>query len=341
MIRVDIDIKISTLIKHKIHLMKAKITLLFLFIAPFIFGQRNNRLWVISPNGVNMRAAPNTQSKIMASLPWMTKVEILDTIGEAPINIGIFHEFEWKEGPDFMVRDTVPLSGQWVKAKTGKTTGYIFNAFLADTSGNCQNNKEYSLLYEYWNCIPNFNYNPSWNWYGLYESENKIQVKKVDMRFIKSAEELGDFYLPCTHEKVRSMCIIGSKKPMKMPKEILQNVDYSCQFNWAYEDSCSQKALKEANMSLDITGPENERVIKLYLLGKNGQKQLLNPPDRFVGEHKSPASIWHGDLDGDGKMDYIIHYGEASSITVLYLSSEAEKGQMVKAVAFYCGGYCC
>ncbi len=36
-----------------------------------------------------------------------------------------------------------------------------------------------------------------------------------------------------------------------------------------------------------------------------------------------------GDLDGDGKLDFIFHFGEKNGQTILYLSPEAEDGELL------------
>ena len=80
---------------------------------------------------------------------------------------------------------------------------------------------------------------------------------------------------------------------------------------------------------------ENER---LLILRKHGIKQILN--EGFGRQHPS-CLYFEGDLDGDGKNDYVISYGVKSSITILYLSSEANRNELIKAVSIFYSGYCC
>lgn len=77
-------------------------------------------------------------------------------------------------------------------------------------------------------------------------------------------------------------------------------------------------------------------VLDIYLV-KNNQKQLLSRPD-----FDYPARVvFAGDIDGDGITDYVICYGDKGAIIGLYLSGQAQKGDLIRLVSFYYGGYCC
>ena len=51
--------------------------------------------------------------------------------------------------------------------------------------------------------------------------------------------------------------------------------------------------------------------------------------------------MYSGDIDSDGLEDYIISYGEKPGFSILFLSSEANDGDALKAVASFYSTYCC
>jgi len=87
---------------------------------------------------------------------------------------------------------------------------------------------------------------------------------------------------------------------------------------------------------LKIKDTKTWKPSELYLI--NGKKrQLLNKP-----EYDCPAEIMFvGDLDGDSKNDYIIHYGGKSGIAIMYLTSKAKSGNLIEKVAMFFASYCC
>ena len=82
--------------------------------------------------------------------------------------------------------------------------------------------------------------------------------------------------------------------------------------------------------------PDTANRTDVYL---KGRKQHLNSYDWMTPFR--PWVIWMGDLDGDQQKDYIIEFGQKSSQVVLFLSSQARKGEFVRPVAVFLRGYCC
>jgi hypothetical protein len=75
---------------------------------------------------------------------------------------------------------------------------------------------------------------------------------------------------------------------------------------------------------------------ELYLISGK-KRQLLNKL-----EYDSPYEIkFIGDLDGDLKNDYIIHYGDKGGIIILYLTTKAKPTNLIEPVAMFFASWCC
>jgi len=78
----------------------------------------------------------------------------------------------------------------------------------------------------------------------------------------------------------------------------------------------------------------------LTVKGGEGITQVVNTFDAC--NFCAPLLLWYGDLDGDGKTDYLLsdvtHYGGPIK---LFLSSLAEKGKVLKEVAAWFPPACC
>ncbi len=83
----------------------------------------------------------------------------------------------------------------------------------------------------------------------------------------------------------------------------------------------------------DILTLDYQAILIIYPYSRNN-RQILVSHDRTAGED-TPSLLWAGDLDRDGKIDLLLdvsnHY--AGRHYVLYLSSEADAGELVKPVA--------
>ena len=81
---------------------------------------------------------------------------------------------------------------------------------------------------------------------------------------------------------------------------------------------------------------QQDEPAKLFLK-QGSKKQLLNEPALDF-----PTAIaFAGDLDGDNKDDYIIHYGDKAGVMILYLTSQAKTGELIRRVAVFYASWCC
>ena len=108
---------------------------------------------------------------------------------------------------------------------------------------------------------------------------------------------------------------------------------------YSYSEDSPVKKSDLDNASVELIEYPDAKIWKpseLYLI--NGKKrQLLNKP-----EYGDPVEIkFVGDLDGDLKDDYIIHFGDKTGIVLLYLTSKAKSGNLIEKVAIFFASYCC
>jgi hypothetical protein len=78
---------------------------------------------------------------------------------------------------------------------------------------------------------------------------------------------------------------------------------------------------------------ENNGYLRLAVILPNGKYQWLDLPNNKNEFYHYNTISWIGDLDGDGKLDYILNFNGIGGFQDLYLSSVAEKGNAVKLVA--------
>jgi len=75
--------------------------------------QIHSTMYVMAGDGLNLRAEPTTQSKIIRALPFLTKVNFLEKSG------------------NFITIDGI--SSQWYKISVGNDVGWVFGGYLSNT----------------------------------------------------------------------------------------------------------------------------------------------------------------------------------------------------------------
>ncbi|MFK7773167.1 MAG: SH3 domain-containing protein [Saprospiraceae bacterium] len=318
------------------------ITLLFIILSIPSFAQfeemkvDTNQNVVISPNGLSIRIKPSLKSKKLGAVPFGEKVKIDDDKSHGWDTIGNYKYFYGEEDSY-----TSPITGHWVKVKYQNIQGFMFNAYLYyyapyssyDSVIKKKLNKDFALLFPGENCFTNINFAPNMNWYGLYFEKGKYSLRKTTISFYRVFSDMLDFGISSNDNK-NLLFILGSKKPLKQ-KTIKDSFWRGHnQSLYPFKDEYHEEFKKHG---IEFQQKEGESLS--IILKDKSKSQLLNPKELQISY---PSGIlWKGDLDGDGKPDYIFHFGEKSGQTILYLSSEANGEEIVKPVAAYFSGYCC
>jgi hypothetical protein len=298
--------------------------------------------FVISPDGLNLRAKPNRQSKTLQTVLFGEKVQVISPQHFGRDTVGQLEYFEIS-GKSYRV----PIDGYWVKVRYRQKEGYMFSAYLGRAINEVREadkplNQDFVLLFPFIGCFSNVFYQPGWHWYGVYAQDSATFMKKVKVSFYSLPMGLiGDAI--STNDNRNLQFIIGSHVPLS-EKTIQNKRGYERSlFNlplFTAGDMPNDSLLQQYNLAVsgdNTLSRENYWDSQKLVFQKNGVRQEVLPPSKDGLWYL----VWCGDLDGDGKDDYIIHFGEKSGAPVLYLSKPAGKGQLVKPVAIYYSGYCC
>lgn len=304
------------------------------FIQYSSFGQitkenNNNTHFVISTSGLHLRAGPSTHSEIIVSIPFGKTLRVLDAFYskmDTLNDISFYYPHNNESYP-------VPVTGKWIKVKYKDYSGYVFDAYVYKNHNyhkllkelNSEGlNKDVVLLFPGTWCNLNFWFNQELNWYGYYQDGDNFKAKKIDLSFFKIWNyDFTDIGIS-TNDNKHLLFIVGTRKKLKN-----ENVIGKYDLNWWTKEFDSYD-------NINVQPGQNYQNL---VLNDKGKEQILNLIPEYYLE---PSNIlWEGDLDEDGINDYIIHYGEKSGKTFLYLSSQAKDNQIVKPVAVFFSGYCC
>lgn len=304
-----------------------------------LFGQEmkvNTQLTkVIANGGLRLREKPGTSSKILTTIPFGEKVRYLSAAAFGTDSI-VFTDDSGK---------TQKIPGCWVNVSYKNWKGYVLNVYLYYSPTNSMvlkdgENEDFLLLLPGAGCVPENIHNPvEWKWYGYFEDTVKgtISVKPVSIRYL--SWNTGYYDLEIAAEPSKNLkFIIGSKNEMPVSTK-LTSMKILNLWTWDISERSNPDLEKLPGLSLQLV-PELDTTkmppVRLLLI-KDGKQQLL-----FRPEFGYPRCVFYcGDIDNDGKNDYIINYDEKSGYTVLYLSSKARPGELVRPVAVFFTTYCC
>lgn len=289
---------------------------------------------VIALAGLNLRAQPALQGKVLTTIPFADSVLIMDSISNRIDTIG---NYKYYYEDHFYNQKIV---GHWLKVKYKRYIGFVFDPYL----GWLHNyrirkdvNTNFGLNFTGCSCYENIHKNNALNWYGLYKDGEQFKLKKTKLSYFIPYFGPNSEVGWCTYaeENKHLLFLVGSKTPLANRKIVgVHKPFYPIQDPFLFH-----KAFEKYEVQIKGYNLWYNRKTRQLTLKEGEQEQVLNLPEFQLS---MPSSIvWKGDLDGDQKDDYIIHYGEKNAQTVLYLSKAARKGELVKMVAIFSSGYCC
>ena len=285
--------------------------------------------FVIANGGLNLRSEPNVNSKKIANIPFGSTVNYISDKAFKTDSILIRHSNDQNEY----------LQGSWVNVEYKNMKGYVLDIFLTWQPEIKERfvekyNNDFVLLFPGCDCNSKNFYDPNgWQWFGYFkQGEDKYKVEEIKISYYRD----DDCNLTLASKSENLSFIIGSKKRNLLNQEIVQG-------NHLYllSDEPDSPLMKSQTKNLSIELIKNQdknewKPNELYLVNGN-KRQLLNKP-----EYDYAYKIkFVGDLDGDSKNDFIIHYGDKVSVFVLYLTSQAKEGNLIENVAMYFTWYCC
>ncbi len=299
---------------------------------------------VVTANTLNLREAPDANSKKVASLPQGTLLQFIES---------------WNNG-QYTQTDTTDENapyGRWLKVRNKNNVGWVFDTYVSGTI---------ELFYEN---SPQFDMKgiPPLFWYGVYARDSFAdELRKIQVRL---AEEQNEFYggtikLLKTNQNDPSKFLIASQAPLTTgycgPLGVF---DLNAMFFSKSLGPGSQLSIYPGNDTNDtIMKPtyglagtgcatlENNFVritdYKLTLLDYASDPITTQSLSEWVRPEIPEVNptvdlLWFGDLDHDNKPDAIIQdcpY-EVSCRASLFLSSKARPGEYLrKACEFYWPG---
>ena len=301
---------------------------------------------VISPDGLKMRGGPSLDADVVGVIPYLDVVSIVDlhnvvrdTLNKNDKYLGYSHAHFDKN-----------ITGDWVKINYGGIESFVFSAYLIkgapDWGGYPWKNKNYAINSISKDCILELHENPDMNWYGIFKKEDGFILEPISIsyRVLYEPNMLSNCIVNAMPNKGLGLCF-GTMKKMKTQRIEMRGSGIKLEYDSLFQpqharirDACAEK-LKALNFEVYKT--KNADGFGLIL--SDGDRQQYLEKDLNL-EHCWPATIYLvGDIDQDGQMDYYINYISHDSIgdAVLYLSSEARSGEIVRPVAINQVGYCC
>jgi hypothetical protein len=351
--------------------LSAAILLLCCFATP-LFAQ--SPYTVVAASGLKLRATPDQNGKVLAIAPFGAQV-MADTTPKHDgyerfsiqpkarrDTIGIFNQYTaWNGTALETVRQL--HTGYWWSVRYKGKAGYMFSGFLA--------NKEelgtdyYPELNEQWRVMApggnacastHVDLKKAWFWYGLFRtSGGKYALRAVQLRYVVAdyTDEQGHFDL-LQRELIilaadvpeQPLFLIGKREPWTERSNISGDEAYPVvgkMSRFVWKDGAPNAAmLRSYGVIVEKTADDRYPSNFLSLGDQNGKRQKLTL--HYPGQdYSQPPSelLWTGDLDGDGRNDYLFNAPGEIGAYMLYLSSQAKKGEIAGLVALMWHWYCC
>ena len=280
-------------------------------------------LTVIATGGLNLRENPTLDGKVLATIPYLEKVAVLDEAVSQTDTVGIVN---YGDSESNFYQDHVV--GEWVKVKHQNYEGYVFNAYLMQEyldEPSQGKEDQYAISFDGVNCVENIHRNKNLKWKGVFKDRDQFEIRDIRLEYYMSQhDEYGAWCGTVTKANKSPLFMIGAVGD-QFKNGPVEGTYY--ENGWIFDYSSDSSTVE--NLTLHVL--ENEAILTIT---EGRQQQKLNAS---YGIH----IVWKGDLDGDGKNDYIFTLGEESSNTTLYLSTEASEDQLISPVATYYSGDCC
>lgn len=306
-------------------------------IITFGYSQETYRLQseynkVIAKTGLNLRSEPTVKSKMVTKLPFGVKVEFVD---DKSYGLDTLQLLEGKQRPTAII-------GHWVKVSYNGNIGYVNNAYLYMNESyrkRDQHNHYYDsdyVLFEYQQtCLDNLYDLRRYKWYGYYSSD--CTLRRINISYGRNVLDIAQLNIIVDDDEGLDW-IVGSKVELETGP-----LDYLVRDLYFYKSMPYDKSKKQysgyTEPYFDVTSSSiNNRNGFDIRIKQGGKSQIIMDA---ANDSDLKGIKWMGDLDRDGKMDYIIMYGEKSYRSFLYLSSQGGGSQLVKPVARFLNGYCC
>ncbi len=301
---------------------------------------------VLPIEGLSLREKPSLKANRLALIPYDTQIKVIDNasgkLDSLPIKIAPT-EGLGEAGPTF-------FRGWWVKVRYLNQVGYVFDPFLIremqfflssrdDEVLFPETNREFRLMQPGSTCVYNLADLRKYQWWGLYRMGDECLVKPVRLQQHMSRTQATEdvvyqFLYSNASEPEGLMSVIGVAGAWGGTRS--SELKYRSDWMRGYHDDSIR--IKKVGIQQVPDHVNSNPTTHLYWW----QYQVGLTAQRLRKESYGAIALdLAADLDGDGKQDLIVTYGEESTSTVLYLSTHARAGELLRPVAVFYSGYCC
>lgn len=270
----------------------------------------------VAASALNLREQPHANAAILAVVEYGEAINLLET----------------------SAHETSGYNGEWVEVKYGAYSGYMNSDYL--TTG-------YELLMP-WGAAPARL--PNLNWYAVFSTDNGDSLRRVELQ-VEEDPELGNFVTINGPNRYEAFLIIGSIDPL--PEGLVSSNPDLCPqtealypgisrpVNWMDPTASQQYQLNV--FGTYTTSPEGYSMYLDYWIQAScysfathsscDQVIFSVPEEQALWE--PVYLLWEGDLNQDGRPDFILMNGQSeySGVYHLYLGQEPEEGKVVRKVA--------
>jgi Bacterial SH3 domain len=317
---------------------------------------QNVQLYVVATSGLRFREKADANSAVLATIPF----------GDSVVTDGaqkMLWEIEEKTPEKvFKVENT---SGFWQKVVYKGKKGYVFSGFVSQWYKPEIKKSTYVFLEEGYGCGDIVYNTADYNWFGWYVISKKTALKPVQKLSFSVEDSDGPTSIITRTDRTTkgdtARYIIGVRKGFaqqlvagnvkgewfeiydenstetyyideKQPVMKLKNTDWQVKINFTRNPANPNDVLK-SSLILQTNDLQQKQTLAAYDAAKP-----YSDTNNYID---SASLIWHGDLDGDSKLDFILSQNnEGGGGYTLYLSTMAGKGQYVKKVGTIWGCGC-
>lgn len=231
---------------------------------------------------------------------------------------------------------TKSKKGEWLGVKNEEDTVYVFGAYLVQT---VQTKILLPTTYRDWdNKNPANSLNKSW--FDFYKKNSKYYLGKANYHIEKGEDPCTGYSTKTIHSANNTLIFI---KNTQLKSGVVHSIDFNKNKIWPkekitfnYKNTTYTIRAEGDVISTETQGSERYSIVENYKLhittNKTSETVFLEESsfnDTFV------KLLFVGDIDADGKLDFIFEANRdyEEERVILYLSSEAKNGEIIKQAA--------